>query len=693
MKKLTSILTLLTLCVCTAFAQEKIRVACVGNSVTYGMGIPDRAEKAYPKQLQGMLGDAYEVENFGHSGSTLLRKGHRPYMQVPEYRKAIDFKADLVVIHLGLNDTDPRNWPCHRDEFHADYYALIDSFKVANPAAKIWICRMTPISHNHRRFQSGTRDWHAQIQESIEQVAKAKGVGLIDFFAPLHARYELFPDALHPNAEGATILAEEVYKHITGDFGGVKLPTYYSDNMVIQRDEPIRIAGTADVSERVDVSLNGKKGKAYASAQGTWEVTLPAMPAGGPYKLTVKTKKRTIELNDVWMGDVWICSGQSNMEWRLKNCTTGKEDCEAAENQPLLHLYNMRAIADTYDREWSVEICEKVNRLQYFQPTTWERCSATAAGDFSAIAYHFGKTLADSLNVHVGLILNAVGGSTTESWIDRWTLEFDFPQVLYNWTEGDFGQDWARGRAKRNIAASKVPLQRHPFMPHYLFDAGMLPLKGLNPKGVIWYQGESNAHNVELHEALFTLLEKSWRNYFNEPELPFYFVQLSSIAPRQTWPHFRDSQRQLAENLPYTWMAVSSDLGHETDVHPRNKRPVGQRLAFQALRHSFGRSLVAEGPKFLSMQVKGSAIFVNFAEAEGLQTADGKELRGFEVAGEDGIFYPATTEILGTQIKVTAKDVQSPVSVRYAWKPFTDANLVNAARIPASTFKAEIAKP
>jgi sialate O-acetylesterase len=120
---------------------------------------------------------------------------------------------------------------------------------------------------------------------------------------------------------------------------------------------------------------------------------------------------------------------------------------------------------------------------------------------------------------------------------------------------------------------------------------------------------------------------------------------------------------------------------------------VGQRLAFQALRHSFGRSLVAEGPKFLSMQVKGSAIFVNFAEAEGLQTADGKELRGFEVAGEDGIFYPATTEILGTQIKVTAKDVQSPVSVRYAWKPFTDANLVNAARIPASTFKAEIAKP
>ena len=356
MKKLLSLLTLLTLCVCTSFAADTIRVACVGNSVTYGAGIPDRAQKAYPVQLQAMLGDGYKVENFGHSGSTLLRKGHRPYMKVPEFRKAVDFKADIVVIHLGLNDTDPRNWPNFRDEFNADYYALIDSFKVANPEAKVWICRMTPISHDHRRYQSGTRDWHAQIQEHIEQVAAAAGVGLIDFFAPLHARYDLFPDGLHPNADGALILAEEVYKHITGDFGGVKLPAYYSDNMVIQRDEPIRISGTADASERVEVSLGGKKAKAYASAQGEWEVTLPQMPAGGPYKLTVRTKNRTIEYNNVWMGDVWVCSGQSNMEWRLKNCTTAQEDYAAAANQPLLHFYNMRGITDTYDNEWSVEV-------------------------------------------------------------------------------------------------------------------------------------------------------------------------------------------------------------------------------------------------------------------------------------------------------------------------------------------------
>jgi sialate O-acetylesterase len=209
----------------------------------------------------------------------------------------------------------------------------------------------------------------------------------------------------------------------------------------------------------------------------------------------------------------------------------------------------------------------------------------------------------------------------------------------------------------------------------------------LNPKGVIWYQGESNAHNVELHEQLFALLEKSWRNYFNEPNLPFYFVQLSSIAPRHSWPHFRDSQRQLAETLPYTWMAVSSDLGHPSDVHPRNKRPVGQRLAFQALRNSFGKNLVAEGPKCNGIQVKGSAILINFANAEGMKTADGAPLRGFEVAGADGIFHPATAEIKGTQIKVHAKAVKHPLSVRYAWQPFTDANLINGAGIPASTFR------
>ena len=671
-------------------AQQKLKVACVGNSVTYGYLLPDREKNAYPARLQALLGDKAEVANFGHSGATLLRKGHRPYMSLPEFRSAMDFKADIVVIHLGLNDTDPRNWPNYRQEFASDYYALIDSMRVANPKAQIWICRMTPISHNHRRYLSGTRDWHAQIQPVIEQVAANAGVKLIDLFAPFHERYDLFPDALHPNAEGAELLAKMVYAHITGDFGGLQMPATYSDNMVIQRDKPIHIAGKANVGDRIKVVLGGKKQTATTAADGTWSVDFKALPAGGPYELSIEAPGKTLTYQNVWMGDVWVCSGQSNMEFPLASSIGSKETAALAEKMDKLHLYHMLPITTTYDIEWDEATCQAANRNEYYHPAKWEINNEQAALKFSAIAYHFGSMLADSLDVHIGLVLNAVGGSTTESWIDRSTLEWDFPNILYNWTKSDFGQDWARGRALRNIAASKNPLQRHPFMPHYLFDAGMLPLKALNPCGVIWYQGESNAHNVELHEQLFTLMEKSWRQYFNNDALPFYTVQLSSIAPRQSWPHFRDSQRRLAKALPHTYLAVSSDVGDSLDVHPRNKKPVGERLALQALKNNYGRQLVAAGPEYASHYTRGTSIIVRFDNADALSSSDGQPLATFEIAGADGIFHPAEALIKDNSVKVHSPKVKHPVHVRYGWTPFANkANLVNKQGLPASTFTTE----
>ena len=242
-----------------------LRVACVGNSVTYGYGLANRGRDAYPVRLQVMLDSAYgvnrfEVGNFGHSGSTLLRKGHRPYMNLPEFRQALDFKADWVVIHLGLNDTDPRNWPDWKEEFIPDYRALIDSFRAVNPEARILICKMTPIFDRHSRFQSGTRDWHAQIQQAIAQVAQGAGVQLIDLFTPLHSRPDLFPDALHPNPEGALILAKTVYGALTGDHGGLRLPPVYSSGMVLPRDEHLLIEGSANArcSIRRVLSKDGK---------------------------------------------------------------------------------------------------------------------------------------------------------------------------------------------------------------------------------------------------------------------------------------------------------------------------------------------------------------------------------------------------------------------------------------------------
>ena len=228
MKKSFIIYLFLTLSVVLYAQQHRIKVACIGNSITYGYGLPDRATQSYPVQLQKMLGESYQVENFGKSGATLLNKGHRPYMQQDEYHRAIDFAGDIVVIHLGINDTDPRDWPDYRDFFVKDYIALIDSFRVANPEARIMIARLTPIADRHPRFLSGTRDWHGEIQLAIENVACYAGVQLIDFHKPLYPYPFMLTDAVHPDPEGAFVLAQTVYSAITGDYGGLKMPLLYT---------------------------------------------------------------------------------------------------------------------------------------------------------------------------------------------------------------------------------------------------------------------------------------------------------------------------------------------------------------------------------------------------------------------------------------------------------------------------------
>lgn len=688
MKQTALFLLCLLLCLPLS-SRDKVKVACVGNSVTYGAGLADRDHESYPVRLQEMLGEDYDVRNFGHSGATLLTHGHNPYVKLPEYRQAIDFKADLVVIHLGLNDTDPRNWPQYSDEFIPDYRALIDSFRVANPEARIWICLMTPIFHGHHRFESGTRDWHALIQQRIRQIAATAGVGLIDLYTPLHKFPNLFPDALHPNAEGAAILARTVYGALTGNYGGLSLPATYGDGMVLQREQPINIHGTANAGERVTVKFLGKKVSATANADGQWRVTLPAQPAGGPYELTVKAESGRLSFNDVWIGEVWLCSGQSNMEFILSRISTANEDIAAADSQERIHLYNMPALVRTDAFEWNATQLDSVNRLLYILPGKWERCNSAAASNFSAIAYHFGRILADSLGCHVGLISNAVGGSGTEDWIDRTTLEYELPGILRNWTGNDFIMDWSRERAKVNTKQATAKIQRHPYEPAYLFESGILQLEQYAVRGVLWYQGESNAHNVELHERLFGMLERSWRQYFGREDLPFYFVQLSSIATRPSWPHFRDSQRRMADSLANTWMAVSSDLGHRTDVHPRQKREVAERLAMSALCHTYHYNVVPSGPQYVSFSTEGKRLRLHFRQADGMRPATGDALTGFELAGPDGLYHAATATVSGNDIVVESAEVGDPRAVRYGWQAFSNGNLVNGAGFPASTFRDE----
>ena len=541
MKKILILFVSLCFCV-TLFAQKKIKVACVGNSITYGYTLPDRETNAYPAKLQKMLGDDYVVGNFGKSGATLLNKGHRPYMQQEEYHKAIDFAGDIVVIHLGINDTDPRDWPNYRDFFIQDYRALIDSFRVANSRCHILIARLTPIADRHPRFESGTRDWHDEIQLAIENIAKYAGVQLIDFHAPLYPYPFMLPDAVHPNVEGAEILAKTVYEGITGDFGGLRMSPLYTDNMVLQHGKPLTIQGTANAGDRITVSIAHQKQKVVTGMDGKWSVTLSPLKAGGPYTLVVSSGKQKLTYGNVLAGEVWLCSGQSNMEFYLNWSATAKRDVAKAANDNI-RLFDMKARWRTDAVEWNASVLDSLNHLQYYKDTEWTVCSPQTAGNFSAVAYYFGKMLQDSLQVPVGLICNAIGGSPTEAWIDRSSLEYHFPAILRNWTKNDFIQDWVRGRAALNVKKSTDKLQRHPYEPCYLYESGILPLQQFPIKGIIWYQGESNAHNREAHEKLFKLLVDSWRKNWEDNELPFYYVQLSSID-RPSWPWFRDSQRR-----------------------------------------------------------------------------------------------------------------------------------------------------
>lgn len=673
---------------CTAaFAQNKVKVACVGNSVTYGAGIENREVNTYPAQLQQLLGDGYEVKNFGKNGATLLNKGHRPYRDQEEYQAAINFAADRVIIHLGLNDTDPRNWPNYRDNFVGDYLSLIESFRKANPDCRIWICRLTPISHRHSRFKSGTRDWYWMEQAAIEEVARLAGTGLIDLQAALYNRPDLLPDALHPTAEGAGILAKTIYGELTGNYGGLQMPVTYTDNMVLQREKPLPVSGTANAGEKVTVQIAGQKKEAITAANGKWSVTLDPLQAGGPYNLTIETPSAKLTYKDVLIGEVWLCSGQSNMAFRVDELAADqrKDLLEYARKQPKIRLFNMQPRWITNSVEWDISAMDSLNRLQYYHDTQWTPCNEQTADQFSAVAFAYGRMLSDSLQVPVGLILNAIGGSGTEAWIDRKTLEFDFTDILYNWTENDFIQDWVRGRAVLNTKKSANKLQRHPYEPCYLYETGIEPLQRYPIKGIIWYQGESNAQNIETHERLFPLLVNSWRKNWGE-ELPFYYVQLSSID-RPSWTWFRDSQRRMLPAIANSGMAVSSDRGDSLNVHPTRKREIGERLARWALNKSYGHQLVPSGPLYRSVTFKDGAAFLSFDYGEGLHTSDGQPLRTFEIAEHDGLFVPAQAEIVDGMVKVWSEKINNPKLVRYGWQPFTRANLVNADELPASTFR------
>lgn len=567
MKRLLVIL-LSVLLAFSAAAKRPVRVACIGDSITYGMTLEDRSRESYPARLQEMLGNGYRVGNFGRNGATLLRKGHRPYMDQPELADALAFRADVIVIHLGVNDTDPRDWPVCGEDFVADYLALIDTLRTASPKARFLIARITPLGAGHPRLLTGNIPYHRAIQEAIETVARVSGAQLIDFYEPLVARPDLLPDAVHPNAEGALILAKTVCGAITGDYGGLQVSPYYSDDMVLPRDKPFTLTGIADAGEKVSVRLNGRGYRTETGPDGRWRVTVGPFPATEATGLRISTRRRTLRFDNVAIGELWLCSGQSNMEFELRRCSDPQ-----GTPDPLLRLYDSKCRWRTDDVAWPAGALDSTDRLLHFRDTHWECATADNTADFSAIGYWFGKTLRDSLGVPVGLICNAVGGSPVEAWIDRRTLEDGCPEILPDWWHNGLVMPWVRERAARNLSGAA---RRHPYQTAYLFDAAIRPMADFPVSGVIWYQGESNAHDVSGFERLFPLLVDSWRGCFGD--IPFYYAQLSCME-RPLWPEFRMAQERLVTCRPGLGMVVTYDLGLPYDVHFPDKKPVGERFA------------------------------------------------------------------------------------------------------------------
>ena len=472
---------------------------------------------------------------------------------------------------------------------------------------------------------------------------------------------------------------------------GLQMSQMYSDHMILQRNIPLVIKGNANPGEKIYVKLQAPTGtkskRAKADVEGNWEVKFKPLDAAVGLQLTIEGEGKSLTYNDVAVGEVWVCSGQSNMFFRVWE---GVDNGEIVAD-PDLRLFNMKPRFYVNDVRWPDADVEMTQNMDFYHPAQWEPCDTENVRAFTAVGYHFGRMLREHLGVPVGLVCNAIGGSPTEAWIDRETLATQYPEILDDWFTNKLLNQWCIEMGKINLGYPESGVTKHPFAPAYLFESAIASMEQYPVKGVVWDQGESNDYNIPMHEKLFGLLVQGWRNYWNNDQMPFHFVQLSGLTERTTWPEFRDSQRRLADAIENCEMAVSSDVGDPGDIHPRQKRPVGERLARLALRYDYGKDIVPCGPVLSDAVCVDGKVVLSFNFADGLSTSDSLPLRCFELAGEDEAYVSAEAVIEEGKVILTS-EVAEPKYVRYAWQPFTTANLVNGDAIPASTFKAVISR-
>ena len=481
----------------------------------------------------------------------------------------------------------------------------------------------------------------------------------------------------------------------------ITLGSLFTDHAVLQREMPVPVWGQGEPGSKLIVEFAGQQQSATVDKDGRWMVRLDAMPASAEGRaLTVKPDPEGAPLTrqDILVGEVWICSGQSNMAFGLKSSVNGPEAIAAAGDAGLrLFAATARAVDEpqsTIGGAWAVD-------------------SEQSATNFSAVGYFFGKELRQKLGVPVGLIKSAVGGTVAEAWTARGELDSNpvlhplldqqalrlssHPKALetYKAREPELLAAWEAAAEKAKAAGKPAPRKPVPpedpstskNRPTGLYNGSIAPLQPYAIRGAIWYQGESNSGRGKEYQTLFPAMINSWRKAWNQGDFPFLFVQ---ITPHNGMsPEVREAQRVTVETTPYTAMAVTVDIGHPTDIHPKEKQPIGVRLSLAARALVYGESIEYSGPTYDSMSVAGNRVTLRFKHLGGGLVAKGGDLKGFTIAGEDGKFVDARAAIDGETIVVSSDAVTAPVAVRYGWTNVPDVNLYNAAGLPASPFQTD----
>jgi sialate O-acetylesterase len=492
----------------------------------------------------------------------------------------------------------------------------------------------------------------------------------------------------------------------------IRLPAVIGDHMVIQQEKPIPVWGWAEPGEKVTVRLSRREMNARAGDDGRWRVLFPALRTGGdPLEMVVRGEKSPeISVRDILVGEVWVCSGQSNMEWPLSQTSSPTPEILRAEN-PAIRLFLVPRRTADRPRE-DVE-------------AKWTLCTPETAAPFSAVAYYFGLELHQKLGIPIGLIEAAWGGTAIEPWTppvgfaavpETSAITAELRQRVEDYRNGlaealPQWEAWVRGSRKAISSNTELPARPefpvHPLddpqAPTALYNGMIHPLIGFAIRGAIWYQGESNRNDCLAYEHKMEALIRGWREVWNLGDFPFYYVQLAPYDyaynredPGGDVPDFFrlpliwEAQTRILR-LPATGMAVTTDIANLNDIHPRNKKDVGFRLALWARAGIYGESnLCPSGPIFKSMSVERDRVRIVFDYAAGaLISNDGQSLRWFEIAAEDRVFHKAVAEIDGETVVVSSPRVAAPKAVRFGWHQSAVPNLANRQGLPASPFRTD----